>query len=67
MVMAIVKGYATMENYHKSWAEERIDVPKAPGLGLMLEQVSDCLFVVRMKSHVLPRVNSLVPKFSADY
>ncbi|XP_066465880.1 pseudouridylate synthase 1 homolog isoform X2 [Tiliqua scincoides] len=39
LVIAIVKGYAAESIMEQSWGEEKVDVPKAPGLGLVLEQV----------------------------
>nr|XP_004611175.1 unnamed protein product [Sorex araneus] len=39
LVVAIVKGYAPESILERSWGEARVDVPKAPGLGLVLERV----------------------------
>ncbi|XP_053505239.1 tRNA pseudouridine synthase A isoform X1 [Ictalurus furcatus] len=39
LVIAVVKGYAQEEIIERSWCEEKVDVPKAPGLGLVLERV----------------------------
>lgn len=39
LVIAIVKGYAGESIMERSWGEEKVDVPKAPGLGLVLERV----------------------------
>ncbi|XP_049624215.1 pseudouridylate synthase 1 homolog [Suncus etruscus] len=39
LVVAIVKGYAPESLLERSWGEARVDVPKAPGLGLVLERV----------------------------
>ncbi|XP_045390248.1 tRNA pseudouridine synthase A isoform X1 [Lemur catta] len=39
LVVAIVKGYAPESALERSWGEEKVDVPKAPGLGLVLERV----------------------------
>ncbi|XP_028829703.1 pseudouridylate synthase 1 homolog isoform X2 [Denticeps clupeoides] len=39
LVIAVVKGYAGEEVLERSWGEEKVDVPKAPGLGLVLERV----------------------------
>ncbi|KFW78309.1 hypothetical protein N305_06837, partial [Manacus vitellinus] len=38
LVIAIVKGYAAESILERSWGEEKVDVPKAPGLGLVLER-----------------------------
>ncbi|KAM7051708.1 pseudouridylate synthase 1 homolog isoform 1-T1 [Molossus nigricans] len=39
LVVAIVKGYAPGDLLERSWGEAKVDVPKAPGLGLVLERV----------------------------
>ncbi|XP_032126764.1 tRNA pseudouridine synthase A isoform X4 [Cebus imitator] len=39
LVVAIVKGYAPESVLERSWGAEKVDVPKAPGLGLVLERV----------------------------
>lgn len=39
LVIAVVKGYAKEEVMERSWGQEKVDVPKAPGLGLVLEKV----------------------------
>ncbi|XP_063171969.1 pseudouridylate synthase 1 homolog isoform X2 [Candoia aspera] len=39
LVIAIVKGYATKSIMEQSWGVEKVDIPKAPGLGLILERV----------------------------
>lgn len=39
MVIAVIKGYAKEEVMERSWGQEKVDVPKAPGLGLVLERV----------------------------
>lgn len=39
LVIAIIKGYAKEEVMERSWGQEKVDVPKAPGLGLVLERV----------------------------
>ncbi|XP_046496892.1 pseudouridylate synthase 1 homolog isoform X1 [Equus quagga] len=39
LVVAIVKGYAPESVLARSWGEAKVDVPKAPGLGLVLERV----------------------------
>ncbi|XP_038619093.1 tRNA pseudouridine synthase A [Tachyglossus aculeatus] len=39
LVIAIVKGYADQSLMERSWGEEKVDIPKAPGLGLVLERV----------------------------
>lgn len=39
LVIAVLKGYASEAILEQSWGEEKVDVPKAPGLGLVLERV----------------------------
>lgn len=39
LVIAVVKGYAGEEVMERSWGLQKVDVPKAPGLGLVLEKV----------------------------
>ncbi|XP_012386326.3 pseudouridylate synthase 1 homolog [Dasypus novemcinctus] len=39
LVVAIAKGYAPESALERSWGLEKLDVPKAPGLGLVLERV----------------------------
>ncbi|KAM4710241.1 pseudouridylate synthase 1 homolog [Discoglossus pictus] len=39
LVIAVVKGYAPPSIMERSWGEEKVDIPKAPGLGLVLERV----------------------------
>lgn len=39
LVVAVMKGYADEEVLERSWGPQKVDVPKAPGLGLVLERV----------------------------
>lgn len=39
LVIAVIKGYASESVMESSWGKEKVDVPKAPGLGLVLEKV----------------------------
>lgn len=39
LVVAVIKGYVKEEVIERSWGQEKVDVPKAPGLGLVLERV----------------------------
>lgn len=39
LAIAVVKGFATEDHLKRSMEEPFMDVPKAPGLGLMLEEV----------------------------
>ena len=38
LTMAIAKGLTTKEVIELSWGEDKVDIPKAPGLGLVLEE-----------------------------
>lgn len=40
MTIAVVKGFASLDTIEKTWGTERIDVPRAPGLGLLLDEVT---------------------------
>ena len=47
MAIAVVRGDADESVITDSWNTDRIDVPRAPGLGLMLEEVRKyppCIF-----------------------
>ncbi|XP_028273861.1 tRNA pseudouridine synthase A isoform X2 [Parambassis ranga] len=39
LVIAVIRGYAKEEVMERSWGQEKVDIPKAPGLGLVLERV----------------------------
>ncbi|KAF7658711.1 hypothetical protein LDENG_00008540 [Lucifuga dentata] len=39
LVIAVIRGYAKEAVMERSWGQEKVDVPKAPGLGLVLERV----------------------------
>ena len=38
-MIAVVRGFTGVSSIENSWRPVRTDVPKAPGLGLLLEQV----------------------------
>ncbi|XP_074868959.1 pseudouridylate synthase 1 homolog isoform X2 [Carettochelys insculpta] len=38
LVIAVMKGYAPESIMERSWGEEKVNIPKAPGLGLVLEK-----------------------------
>ena len=38
-MIAVIRGLASISAIEKSWLPARRDVPMAPGLGLMLEEV----------------------------
>ncbi|EDV22990.1 uncharacterized protein TRIADDRAFT_57795 [Trichoplax adhaerens] len=39
LMIGIVRGDATIEAMEKAWEKDRVDIPRAPGLGLMLYQL----------------------------
>ncbi|XP_029300654.1 pseudouridylate synthase 1 homolog [Cottoperca gobio] len=39
LVIAVTKGYVNEEVVERSWGPDKVDIPKAPGLGLVLERV----------------------------
>lgn len=39
MAIAVMKGFASLKSLEKSFSIEKMDVPRAPGLGLMLENI----------------------------
>lgn len=39
MSLAIIRGLTTVETMERAFSEERLDLPMAPGLGLVLDQV----------------------------
>ncbi|XP_030073388.1 pseudouridylate synthase 1 homolog isoform X2 [Microcaecilia unicolor] len=39
LVIAVLKGYAPDSIMERSWGEEKVHIPKVPGLGLVLERV----------------------------
>ncbi|XP_044736563.1 tRNA pseudouridine synthase A isoform X2 [Chrysoperla carnea] len=39
LALAVIRGLTTNETIERSWSEDRIDIPMAPGLGLVLDQV----------------------------
>lgn len=40
MVIAVVRGYASDESLELCWTANKVDVPTAPALGLMLNKVN---------------------------
>merc|ERR1719383_878453 len=39
MTIAIVRGHTDVSKLEETWGMERIDIPRAPGLGLVLEEI----------------------------
>uniref|UniRef100_K1QM92 tRNA pseudouridine synthase A n=1 Tax=Magallana gigas TaxID=29159 RepID=K1QM92_MAGGI len=39
LMIAVVKGYCKEDAIELSWGSEKVDVPKAPGLGLLLDEL----------------------------
>lgn len=40
MMIAVMRGYTTEATIEATWGKDRIDIPRAPGLGLMLNEVN---------------------------
>ncbi len=45
-MLAVVRGLASVSAIEEAWTTMKSDVPKAPGLGLMLEKVLKVTFFV---------------------
>merc|ERR1712059_77212 len=39
LTLAIVRGHTSMATLERAWGNKRIDIPRAPGLGLMLDTI----------------------------
>ncbi|TRY76985.1 hypothetical protein TCAL_15913 [Tigriopus californicus] len=39
MMISVMRGYTTEATIEATWAKDRIDIPRGPGLGLMLNEV----------------------------
>jgi len=39
LTIAIVRGHTSLDTLEVTWGMDRLDVPRAPGLGLMLEEI----------------------------
>lgn len=39
LTIAVARGHTSMDTLHRAWKTERLDLPVAPGLGLVLEEV----------------------------
>jgi tRNA pseudouridine38-40 synthase len=44
LAVAYMRGFAGKDTFTKTWALDRIDIPKAPGVGLVLDQVIHSIF-----------------------
>lgn len=55
MTIAVVRGFASEDTLEQIWKTDRIDVPRAPGLGLMLEEVR-ILLVINLLQYLLIRL-----------
>ena len=54
MTIAVVRGHASEKVIQLTWGEDRIDVPRAPGLGLMLDEVSSARHILYSRTCHLP-------------
>ena len=39
LVIAVIRDHTTEEKIEESWGTQRVDIPRAPGLGLMLDEI----------------------------
>lgn len=40
LTIAVARGHTPLDALHRAWKTERLDLPVAPGLGLVLEEVN---------------------------
>ena len=45
LVIAIVRGRTSEETLARSYEREKVDIPRAPGLGLLLENVRELIII----------------------
>ncbi|VDO03333.1 unnamed protein product [Rodentolepis nana] len=73
LVIGIVKGYTTEDVFEKVFETERMDIPRAPGLGLLLDQVCFTRYNSRFcaddshKSIDWERYKHQIEKFKEEY
>lgn len=53
LVIAIVRGRLKEEEFGAAFQEEKFDVPRAPALGLLLQNVSRCYNIIETLSIAL--------------
>lgn len=73
MSVAIIRGQTPLETIQKSWDTMRIDIPRAPGLGLMLDEIHFDRYNQRFSNDGMHEgltwedVNDQVEAFKQDY
>ncbi|XP_046750450.1 tRNA pseudouridine synthase A isoform X2 [Diprion similis] len=73
LVIAIVRTQTSQETLNTAFGQERLDIPKAPSLGLVLDQVHYDRYNKRYSSDGIhealewPEVNDEIVKFKEDY
>lgn len=73
LAMAIVRGHTSMATLEEAWGDKRIDIPRAPGLGLMLDTIHYDRYAKRYcldGSHQdleWSKENEAVEKFKEDF
>ena len=46
LIIAIVRGFASLKTLELCWTANKVDVPRAPALGLMLDKVFIFTFLI---------------------
>merc|ERR1719383_394620 len=73
MGIAIIRGHTDVSKLEETWGMERIDIPRAPGLGLILEEIHYDRYNVRYGSDGIhdpiswEKVESEVESFKQDF
>lgn len=71
LVIAIVRGHTTIETISKAFLTDKLDLPMAPGLGLVLEQVHYESYNVRYGSDhdklEWDEVETIIQKFKEEH
>jgi tRNA pseudouridine38-40 synthase len=62
LIIAVARGLASLDTVHRAWKTDRLDIPVAPGLGLVLEEVK--LFTVICLLVECEGSASLIPKLA---
>lgn len=57
LAIAILRGYTVEETILKAFKKDPLDIPKAPGLGLMLEEVCLPFFIFSLNRFCVPTLH----------
>lgn len=60
LTIAVIRGFTTIDTIEKSFEKIRIDIPMAPGLGLVLDQVHYDGYNTRFKDSDIPSHEQLI-------